>query len=226
MKTLDLNKDLGYKKGDLQNNIKDLKKKYGMKFMIKYKKFKIPVKFKVNHKKLIGLSYLSLQYDIKKKTHYLLPFQIDFLDSTGNSYKLNNKVYIGEITKTDKISGSNMVKFVLELLKKLGTVTAKLYDGATVNCGNEELELSFFKLIEKNRKFYEKFGFKLTTKYSSWSRKIFPNNSTFYNILYQRIDQFKKIKISYYIKIYSKVLDLICNVIKKQDFFKLIYSLI
>ena len=220
MKTLDLNKDLGYKKGDLQNNIKDLKKKYGMKFMIKYKKFKIPVKFKVNHKKLIGLSYLSLQYDIKKKTHYLLPFQIDFLDSTGNSYKLNNKVYIGEITKTDKISGSNMVKFVLELLKKLGTVTAKLYDGATVNCGNDELELSFFKLIEKKRGFYEKFGFKLTSQFSYEGKRNFPDNSTMYNLLYQRIDQFKKIKISYYINTYSKILNLICNVIKKQDFNK------
>ena len=220
MKTLDLNKDLGYKKGELQNNIKDLKKKYGMKFMIKYKKFKIPVKFKINHMKLLGFSYISLEYDIKKRTQHLLPFKIDFMDKTGNSYILNNKAHINEIHKTDKISGSNMVQFVLELLKKLGTVTATLYDGASVKCGNDTFVLSFFKYIEKKRGFYEKFGFKLTSRFSNRGKRTFPDNSTMYNLLYQRIDQFKKIKISYYINTYSKILDLICSVIKKQDFNK------
>lgn len=220
MKTLDLNKNLGYKKGDLQNNIKDLKKKYGMKFIIKYKKFRIPVKFKENHMKLLGFSYLSLEYDLKKRTQYLLPFKIFFMDSTGNSYKLNNNVYIANIHKTDKISGSNMVQFVLELLNKLGTITATLHDGASVKCGNRGFGLSFFKFIEKKRGFYEKFGFRLTSRFNNNGKKNFPDNSTMYNLLYQRIDQLKKIKISYYIKIYNKILDLICNVIKKQDFDK------
>lgn len=225
MKIFDLNKKVTYKKDELQNNIKDLKKKFGNRFIIKYKKYKLPVRFITEHLKLVGLSYLSLQYDIKKQTDYLLPFRISFVDSDGG-YKLNNNAYIANIHKTKDISGSQMVEFVLELLRKLGANRASLHDGAEVKCGDFDMGLSFFKLIEKKRGFYEKFGFKLTTQLSNYGKKEFPNNSTMFKLLYNTIDEFKKIKLDYYKNTYIKILEIIFDVIKKQDYHKVDISIL
>lgn len=218
MKVFDLNKKTKYKKGELQNNIKDLKKTFGNKFFIKYKKFKIPVKFELKNLKYKGFKYLILKYDIEKQTDYLLPFKIRFLDK---DYILNNNVFIENIHKTDNISGTEMVNFVLELLKKLGTNQALLQDGATIKCNNNIINLSFFKLIEKKRGFYEKFGFKLSSQMSNNLKNDFPNNSTMYNLLYNTIDNFKKIKLNYYKDIYTEILKIIFNVIKTQDYNKI-----
>ena len=78
MKIFDLNKSNNYNKDNLQKNINSLKKEYGNKFLIKYKKFNIPVKFQFKQLKFKNLKYLCLKYDIEKQIEYLLPFMINF----------------------------------------------------------------------------------------------------------------------------------------------------
>ena len=219
MKIFDLNKSKNYKKENLQKNINSLKKEYGNKFLIKYKKFNIPVKFQVKQLKFKNLKYLCLKYDIEKQIEYLLPFMINFIDN--DTYELNNNVYIANIHKINEISGTQMIEFVLKLLEVLGVNMASLYDAASVKCDNNNMQLSFFKLIEKKRGFYEKFGFKLSSQINNYGKKQFPNNEIMHNLLYDTIDKFKTIKLDYYKNIYIKILEIFLNIIKNQDYHKL-----
>ena len=219
MKIFNLNKSKNYKKENLQKNINNFKKEYGNKFLIEYKNFNIPVKFQIKQLKFKNLKYLCLKYNIEKQIDYLLPFMINFIDN--DTYELNNNVYIANIHKTNEISGTQMIEFVLKLLEVLGVNMASLYDAASVKCDNNTMQLSFFKLIEKKRGFYEKFGFKLSSQMNNYGKKQFPNNEIMHNLLYDTIDKFKTIKLDYYKNIYIKILEIFLNIIKNQDYHKL-----
>ena len=217
MKTFNLSKNYNFTE-DLQSNLKLLKSEFGTNFYIKTQKFKIPVILQLKTLKLNKKKYFELRYDVSRIEHDLHPFKIDF---HGGYYKrsiLSNNAYIAEIHNTDKISGSNMVLLVLEILKKLNTKQASLGDGTEIDCKDETIDLSFLKLIEKKQGFYEKFGFKYDVNEDMFKAIFFSTNKDLYKDLYDSIDEFRKIKISYYKKLYIDIIHLISDIIIKQDF--------
>ena len=111
-----------------------------------------------------------------------------------------------------------MINTVLEILRKLNTNIATLFDGTLVDCSEEiKMDLSFLKLIEKKKSFYEKFGFKYDI-YSSYTKGLFNTNKDLYKKLHSDINEFRKIKISYYKKLYTEVINMISTIFIKQDY--------
>jgi hypothetical protein len=76
-------------------------------------------------------------------------------------------VYIANISKSKKYSGSDVVNFVIDFLQSFKQVK-KIYldDGAEVSCKNTDniIDLSLYKLITSYGGFYQKFGFRLVMK--------------------------------------------------------------
>jgi len=87
-------------------------------------------------------------------------FAISFLYNKP-SYK---NVYINNISKSEKYSGSNIVKFVIDFLSSFKQAK-KVYlkDGSDVSCKNSDdrIDLSMYKLLTSYNGFYQKLGFRL-----------------------------------------------------------------
>ena len=94
-------------------------------------------------------------------------FSIFFLDIITLVPSFTN-VYISNISKKkDLISGSESMKMVIKICKKIKTIKKLfLLDYAEINCNksNETIDLSLYKLILNNYTFYSKFGFMLYDK--------------------------------------------------------------
>ena len=108
---------------------------------------------------------------IKSKLDYYYIFSIsgEFrIDFSYNNKPSFEKVYIASIAKSEKHSGSEVVKFVIDFLKSFTQVKkAYLIDAATVNCKNSDdrISLSLYKLLTSYVGFYQKYGFRLVIDY-------------------------------------------------------------
>lgn len=207
--------------GIINNDLKAIKKKYGQIFYIKKGDIKLPTKLYYNKK--AAIKHYVLQYYDKKEewTADLLPFKISFVNF--NDISINNKsCYINNFHKTNDVSGSKIIDFTIYLLKKLGMKSALLGDGASIKCDYEKIYLSFFKLLEKNRTFYEKFGFKpyMTpgvidpygmVKYGKTIKENLKNRDLL-------VSTIKKIETIYYTKLFNKILKISITVIKYSDY--------
>ncbi len=224
MKTWDIEKsDIKFEKGELQENVRKLYKKYGDNFYIKYKKTKLPVylyekEYEDKKRKTFVLKYAT------KDAPNLWPFMIELQDRNNLSNK--NNVYIYNINKIDKkdypkenpMSGSEMVEFVLEILKKLYVEKAYLNDGATLDCDGKKLTLSIFKLIEKKRTFYMKFGFKPELEF--YQKLKISDMNTFNKLIEKSIKNIKNYRIINLRKYCQNIIDVIIQIYKKNDFDK------
>ena len=209
MKILDILKK--YKFTDnVQNNIKILLKKFGTKFNIKYKKHILPVEIY----KDTNLKCFVLYYNIENRTYDLFPFKIEFRDPITT--ELNNNTYIGNIHKTENISGSEMVKIVMVINKILNVEKTYIHDGTRIKCGAFEYDLSYLKLLEKNTTFYMKFGFKFII--SPYDNIKFNTNDEKHKYIIELISKCKKIEIITITKMYSKLLNLLNLIIKEQQY--------
>ncbi len=144
--------------GKLQENLKLLHKKMGERFTLLYRSskkiHKLPLfLFWDKRDKMYVIKYDRLYTDDE-----LFPLVITFQDQ--DTLKNNNNAYIANIHKTDKVSGSMVVEMAIRLIWTLGAEKITINDGATIDCQGKEIRLSPFKLLEKNRSFYEKFGFR------------------------------------------------------------------
>jgi hypothetical protein len=143
-----------------KTNIHDFIKKYKNKtFVVKNDKMEIEVKL---DRKKENFLMPKLDYSIYSLTN---EFRVNFSYQNKTSFE---NVYIASISKSDKYSGSDVVKFVIDFLKSFKQVKkAYLIDGATVNCKNSDdiLSLSLYKLITSYVGFYQKYGFRLVTNY-------------------------------------------------------------
>lgn len=202
MKRLYTNKKYNFISNDVQKNLKNIYKRFGKKFNIKVGKFDIPIKlYKHTSKYSDKQNYnFIMEYDIEKRTSELKPFMITFYDEHLKAK--NNVTYINNIHKTDNISGSDMVNIVLKIQKFLGVEKTALHDGASIKCNeNIALSLSFFKLIEKNRTFYQKFGFEFPTEnIMDFFTNIFGSGENIIKLLNQQIKKFKQITVESYVK--------------------------
>ena len=202
----------------LQDNLVRLDKLFGNNFYVKYMDFMLPVrleKFMIDTDK--SKAY-KLYYDLPQRTTYLKPFSIYFIDP--NTKKLNNNSYIANIHKTEDIRGSDMVHIVLEINRKLGVKRTSLNDGATILCGETEVDLSFIKLIERGLTFYMKFGFEFEITNTEWFGLHFKNLSQLKSKVHELTEKIKKIKIKTIIAEYEKTLYVLAYLIKTQSYDK------
>ena len=216
-KIFDLSEYKQYKfTDDVQKNLRQLEKTFGKSFTIKWNKIIYPV---ILHKKTFksnDITFYEIYYDMPNRIHELKSFSIMFVDN--KTLELGNNSYIANIHRTNNISGSQMMYFVLELQRVLGVEKTTLHDGATVNCNGSRMNLSYIKLLEKGKTFYMKFGFEHQIDKSGWFAMRYKNEKEYKKDLDNTIDQIKKIKIDDIIKDYENVLDILVETIKKNDY--------
>ncbi len=158
-----------------------------------------------------------MKYNIKDRKHFLYPFKIKFVSIDNTT---GNDAYIQNIHKTDKISGSKMMQIVIAILKKLKVKRAYLRDGTRVNCNNKKLDLSFFKLIEKGRTFYQKFGFKFTVEHCPFSENLYESEEQVQQLVHKKLDEFKSITKDELIKQSSNLIKLYTEIINDRGYDK------
>jgi hypothetical protein len=146
-----------------KTNIRDFIKKYKNKtFLLKNDKMKMEIE--------VTLEKTRVNFIKSKLDYYSLystsgEFRIDFSYKNKPSFE---NVYIPSIAKSEKHSGSEVVKFVIDFLKSFKQVKkAYLIDAATVNCKNsdDKISLSLYKLLISYVGFYQKYGFRLVIDY-------------------------------------------------------------
>ena len=123
-----------------KTNIHDFIKKYRNKtFLLKSDKMKIEIEVKLEKYRSAFIKSKLDYYRILSLTN---EFRIHFFH---NKPSFEN-VYIASIAKSDKISGSEVVKFVIDFLKSFKQVKkAYLMDAATVNCKNSETKFRWLE---------------------------------------------------------------------------------
>ncbi len=201
---------------NVKKNISILEKKYGKKFIIKLDELEVNV---VLEKKKIdsnNMEFYILRYDEPDRFDDLYPFKISFYDPITK--KINSNSYIANIRKTDKISGSSMVKFVLEINRVLNVKKTWLWDGSTVQCMGKEIDLGLMKIFEKGHTFYMNFGFKPDITSPAYDLLLFNNNKQLDDKLESLLSKVKKITIKSIISQYNKLIDILTQAIKSQDF--------
>ena len=209
--------------GHLQANVAALAKKYGKHFKIKYKKLVVPVVLMRRTSLANGSSHWILFYEEDaNRTTYLRPFMISFFDLFDQTSK-TDVVYIENIHRTDKISGSDMVRLVLEINRVLGAKTARIYDGTRVDCGKDvKMDLSFLKLIETGATFYMKFGFKFDAKPEHvLGQNAFRSDKDMVREVEWLISNIRRIKVADIRREYELYLEILNKVVVNQDVDKL-----
>lgn len=213
-----LKKHPEFKKNDVQNNLKLFIEKYGETFDIKYG----PIILKnvmIKKKKISnGKQFYSIVYDIPNRTQDLAPMIIDFIDFY--TAEPRNNSYISNISRTNKISGTEMVKVCIRLNKILGVNKMSLYDGSSVKCdkNNESMNLSYIKLIEKGITFYMKLGFEfeLNENNNVMFYYRFNNKKDFMREIHRVINNIRKIKTNEIIKEYNETLKLASDAVREN----------
>jgi hypothetical protein len=146
-----------------KTNIHDFIKKYKNKtFLLKSDKMKMEIEVKLEKTRVNFIKSKLDYYSIYSTSG---EFRIDFSYKNKPSFE---NVYIASIAKSEKHSGSEVVKFVIEFLKSFKQVKkAYLIDAATVNCKNsdDKINLSLYKLLTSYVGFYQKYGFRLVIDY-------------------------------------------------------------
>jgi len=152
-----------------KTDIHDFIKKYKNKtFIIKNDKMKMDIEVKLNKiKSAINskLDFYSITTTEKASVGVEYVFAISFLYKTP-SYE---NVFIKNISKSEKYSGSNIVNFVIDFLSSFKQVKKiYLHDGTDVSCKNSDhrFDLSMYKLLTSYYGFYQKFGFRLIVENS------------------------------------------------------------
>ncbi len=203
-------------------NLEILHKNYGSRFKIKYDDVDVNVVLQKKTLDSNNQDFYVLNYDEPDRTDELYPFKIAFFDPIVN--KINGNSYIANIRKTKKISGSTMVKLVLEINRALKVKKTFLWDGSSVQCQNEDIDLGLMKVFEKGQTFYMNFGFKFDTTISNHNLVVFEDSTQLELKLNFLLNKVKKITIKSIIKQYEQLLDIITQIVKTQNYesFKII----
>jgi hypothetical protein len=201
----------------LEKNILHLEKHYGEKFIIKCGSIQLPI---ILHKKKGSYKIIyQLMYDYgHRRYESILPLIVD-IDPA------NSIAYIANVHREESsnVSGSDIVVLCLNFLKVIGVEFVYLSDDSHLECKDpqghltNEVSLSLFKLIEKGRTFYQKFGFKLY----DIPREIamyYGSEKRAQGKLLQYVEKFRKIKVSDVINLCVNTLTLLFHVLKKQDY--------
>jgi hypothetical protein len=204
---------------DLQTSLAEFYKTYGSQFIIYDESTNISIPLELTESSLptFKMKFYTLIYDVEGRDFELYPLKINFIDMY--KIKLNDTVYISNIHKTNELTGSQIVKFALELLKRLGTKKVYIYDGTTVKCSSNSMDydLSFLKLLEKGKTFYMNFGFDFDNVGQHYS-KGFTSPAQYKQHVKKTIAVCKKIKVKQIVSEYKKILHMCYLVIKSGDY--------
>ncbi len=239
MKNIDLEDDSFWNSlhltDKLQKNLDILYKKLGTKFMITYKKkgtkesCTMPVFFYKKKSKNGELNYYVIKYGKKSRPgNKLYPFSI-FMYYNPNQIKIEdiNDVYIQNISAIEKddyegqkpISGSTIVEMIILFMKDLKVKNIYLHDGASITCEtNENTMLSPFKLLEKKRTFYMKFGFKPVLPEFLYNLGQYKNTDSFIKMTNKSITKIKKIDMKDLHQYIKECIQLINRIYINNDF--------
>jgi hypothetical protein len=147
-----------------KTNIHDFIKKYKNKtFIIKNDKMKMEIEVKLKKIKSI-INSKSDFYSITTIEKAAVGVEYVFAISFFYKKPSYENVYIENISKSEKYSGSNIVKFVIDFLSSFKQVKkAYLKDGSDISCKNSDdrIDLSMYKLLTSYNGFYQKLGFRL-----------------------------------------------------------------
>jgi broad specificity phosphatase PhoE len=200
---------------DVQQNLEILHQKYGDQFQIKHNDNILDVTLEKITYDANNVTFWCLHTKEEYKTNLMYHFCINFYDIRDLS--LGNISYISNVSRTDKMSGTETVKLVLEINKKLGVQKTFLHDGATIECKGKEYDLSYFKLIEKKKTFYMKLGFKLELNKNAMPMVRFNTIQDLENKIDELVEQIRKIKIQDIIEEYEETLELLHRIIKENN---------
>lgn len=200
-------------------NLREIERTLGNKFIIQYQNLQVPANLYIAQIKSSNLKFYVLEYDHSYNTDALKPFVIYFVDLLNPDEELSYSSYITNIHKTMNITGTEMVKLVIEINKKLGVKKATLYDGANITCpiNGQKMDLSFFKLIQYGRTFYTNLGFEFVPDNNYFSSK-FKSLHELHDKLDDTLNKIAKIKISDIKEQYENILKTIIKVIINQDY--------
>lgn len=195
---------------NLLENLSNIYNEYGEKFNIMSND---PIfNFKVRLIKKQGYYDKSFEYYTlysKKNGYYI--FRVVFIDYLTK--KIDNGCYLEDIHKTHNYTGTEIVQFVLHLLKKLSIERVHLIDDAKIK---GSIPLSWYKFLEKGETFYQRFGFKLILSQNFFTNiKYGCNNETLNKLLERERSRLAKASITDFIKPFKNipedVVEIICN---------------
>jgi len=199
-------------------NLKAIQVELGDNFIIEYEKMQVPVILYMATLNSNNIKFYILEYDDKNYTEILRPFSIYFLNYSNPEEEMSYTTYISSIHKTSEISGSQMVKLVLQINKVLGVKKTTLHDGTTITCpiNGQKLDLSYLKLLQYGRTFYTNLGFEFAPRNENLAS--FKNIQELHKHLDIILDKISKIKVSDIISEFENVLIIITKVIINQDY--------
>lgn len=212
-----------YMTNNVTKNIEWIKSNYGDKFELSTDLFSMPATISKGYLEISEIEYFVLEYDSSVggediPRSYILPFSINFYDPVIT--EINNDVYIANISRTKKIRGSDVVKFVLHVLRILGVEKAYLHDGTQIECSDgTKIDLSLYKLMEKSIPYYMNFGFKfyVDPKKSNNLRYHFKSDDMIKRVLDKTLQVIRNLKITDLINTYEQLVDICADSIKKAD---------
>lgn len=224
---LDNEKQFKFTENNISNNLNLLEKELGSSFTIKYTINSKPIYIDVVLKKIKSLTnviFYSLIFSIPFRTTSLMNIKLDFIDPL--LIQVNNNSYISNIQRTKEISGSELVQISIRINQLLKVKKIYIYDGTTVQCNKDQLDLSFLKLIEKKHTFYMKFGFDFEVTNTTFFYQRFANKADLKNEINKLIENIRKIKTLDIIKECNKTIKLMAKIIEEENKHKLQISLI
>lgn len=199
-------------------NIKYLYKIFHNKtFMITDKTHNISLPAKIILKKngkdtLYSIIYSGIKYQ------ELWPFKIDFFNMT--TLKVDGTCYIANIHRTIKLTGTTIMETIMKLLQLLRVKKVTLHDGTTVRCAENgnNMDLSYFKILEKGITFYQKFGFEFEFDPGTYQGHLFLNKDNMMNIFKDSLNKFNKMKTEYIKNGFQEMFKILTQVVLNQDF--------
>lgn len=213
----------------LQKNLGIFYKKLGNRFKISYKRNEMPVFFTKKKSENGVNTYYQMKYGIRsKRRNKLYPFKITMYQNRKNrKFEDVNDVYINHINSIEKddyegqknINGSTVIEMVILLLKRLHVETVYLNDGAEITCKNDEnIMLTPFKLLEKRRTFYMKFGFEPQINPLMFRDGRYTDIDVFIKLVDKSIDKISKINMEEVHKYIKKMIELINKIYINNEF--------
>ena len=219
--------DFGKMENSLQKNLEKLHESMGSKFIIKFNQDLI-ITCLVKHKTFTNeREFYRMYYEgeiinetikkYKKSSTNIHPFIIDFIDPI--SAKLNEYSYINNIHKTENISGSRMMELMIKINQILNVKKTYLHDKACIIINDKVLSLSLFKLIDKGKTFYSKFGFDFDlNNINNYYVNKFDNIEQLKKKIDSLIKSIREIKTKDLIKFVEDTFDVIDLVIRNNDY--------
>lgn len=213
---------------DVNKNIKVIVSKLTDHFVIK-DDVEVPV-IMSHVKQDNGMSYYIMYYDGECVADQEHTIKIWFINSNDGKY--DNSAYLNHLSRTDTISGTQLLNVILKFLKTINVKKVRLYDGASIKCHDKSLGLANVKLLESGLTWYMKFGFEFDVEKPFTILYQYKTHKECLKRVHVLLDKFKKITVNEVIEKYESIIkmltdkkdiEVVCinkHLMLKQDYYK------